>query len=282
MVLYFVLWPIGLLLQAFFIWGEFKQIQESGHIDPVIFFQLWVLYFIIRMPMFVRKAIKVHSVEMFMMCCKPGKMLQIVQTSDTTSDIIFDEEFITTRWGKRVLNVVGRNHVRRSVDMTITNAMSSGAYRPISGDDVVSPKYFLTGTGDDSVEEYDELWTSHASMASWPSLYAWSPSLGLLRTSIPLGDETTVLGYIHLLETSDPIAPERITTRFAPCMGSSPCFMREDQVIARRWYWTKNQFGNFPRGLPDAYIFRKGSSSELGLKAVHSFRLCIPAADAQV
>jgi len=217
------------------------------------------------------------------MCCKGGKMLQIEQTSETSSDVILDDGFLTTRWGRGAVNVIGQHHIRRSIDMTITDAMNSGAYGSISSDDVSRPKFFLTGTGDASVEEYDELWTSHASMASWPSLYAWCPTLQLLTTSIALEDHTTVLGYIHLLETSEPIPPERYTTRFAPCMGSSPCFMREDQVIARRWYWIKNQFGNFPRGVPDAFIFRKGSSTELGLKTVHTFRICArPCAPLQV
>jgi len=186
-----------------------------------------------------------------------------------------DDEFLTFRWGRRVVNVIGKRNIRRSIDMTITDAMRSDAYAPISNDDVLRPKFFLTGTADVSVADYDELWTSHASMASWPSLYAWCPSLNILNTSISLGDDTTVLGYVHLLETSTPIPPERYTTRFAPCMGSSPCFMRNDQVIARRWYWVKNQFGNFRSGMPDAYVFKKGSIHELGLKTIHTFRVCV-------
>jgi len=273
-----VMWPIGLLIEVYQFWSLYQLYKADPHAVgtwALIAFHVWVTYFIIRMPMFVRKAIWVQFVEKYLMCCKGGKMLQIAQTSETSSDVILDDEFVTTRWGRRVVNVIGQHHIRRSIDMTLTDAMNSGAHGPISSDDVLRPNFFLTGTGDASVADYNELWTSHASMASWPSLYAWCPSLRLLTTSIPLEEDTTVLGYVHLLQTSEPIPPERYTTRFAPCMGSSPCFMRDDQVIARRWYWVKNQFGNFPRGLPDAFIFKKGSTAELGLKTIYTFRVCV-------
>jgi len=277
-LIYVVLWPLGALLTGWQLFSQVWPMVRDHQVEtarfPVIAEQLFILWFILRIPTFVRQALWVKIIDTFTMCCTPGKMLQIVQTSPTTSDVIFDESFITSRRGSRALRVIGSQHVRRSLDMSIADALMGGAYGPIGGDDVTSPKYFLSGTGDASIEGYDELWTTHASVSSWAALYSWCGSLRLGRTSIPLDGDTTVLGYVHLLETSEPISPDRITTRFAPCMGSSPCFMREDQVIARRWYWVTNSFGNFKYGVPDAFVFRKGSIRELGLQTVHTFRLC--------
>jgi len=76
-----------------------------------------------------------------------------------------------------------------------------------------------------------------------------------------------------LLRTDERVDPKDITTMFNPCAALVPSCLGQDKVVARRCYWAKFLFGNFPSGKPDAIVFRRSMMDHMGLKVVHTFRV---------
>jgi len=213
----------------------------------------------------------VQCLERGLKCGVPGRMLRVERTSETTSDIVLDADWIRQSGEQRWLNVMS-GHIRRSIDMTLLEEMQSEDYGA-HNDSIDNPQFFLTGQPGDSIEDMKEIWTCHSSVPSFPALYAWCESVPLFRCSVPLTEETNVLGHILLLQTSEPLAPENVHTMRNPCASLVPSCIGNDKVVSRRGYWVKFLFGNFPAGKPDAFIFKENMIERTGLKVAHTFRV---------
>lgn len=250
-----------------------KKAVDGYNSSMLIYYLFWAL-FIFNIGVFRRYMVQgswIQTLERLFMCCKPGKMLQFAHVSGEVTDVILDEDFLKTRRGKKSVRVTGAFHIRRSIDMTMTKVLESPAFSHIQGDDMQSPKYFLTGQGGASIDGVDELWTTHASVTSWAAWYGWCESIKIGSISIPLQDGENVLGHILLLETSEALGPSRLST--VCCLPLLPSCCGRNRVIQRRGYPCKNCFGNFKHGEPDAFIFKKKMMEETGLKIIHTFRI---------
>jgi hypothetical protein len=216
-------------------------------------------------------AVWVQWLEKTFKFATPGVMLEVVRTSDSTTDVVLDGAWIHRRGERGWLNVMS-GHIRRSIDMTLLGELKCEAYGAHQ-EDIDNPQFFLTGQPGDSIDGMEEVWTCHSSVPSFPAMYCWCESLPLFRFSIPLEEELNVIGHVMLLQTSERLAPESIYTMRNPCASLVPSWLGNDKVVARRGYWTKFLFGNFPAGKPDAFIFRRSMIDRTGLKVVHTFRI---------
>jgi len=216
-------------------------------------------------------ALWVQLLDRNLKCAIPGQMLEVVRTSDTTSDIILDPDWVTFQGERSWLRMMSGN-IRRSIDMTLLATLRDPRYGA-HDDDIDNPQCFLSGQPADSIEDMKEVWTCHASVPSFPALYSWCESVPLLRFHIPLQGEETALGHVLLLRTSNRIASEDITTMRNPCAALVPSCMGSNKVVARRGYWAKFLFGNFRPGKPDAFIFKERMIEQTGLQVAHTFRI---------
>lgn len=267
-------WPVTVLgflaLTALNVW----QMVDDRQANVVSI--IWIVYFLfmsrffLRIPPEVRKAVWAQFLDKNVTCWKPGISLQVIRTSDSTSDIIVDESFIPS--GSNELSLVrSRYHFRRSLDLTLSEALSGDVYD--HQDNFDAPQYFLHGSGAESVADFDEVWTSHASVTSWAAWYSYPEALPAFGLGIPLTGEETTVGYVHLLRTTEPLANDQVSVLCNPCAAFVPACMGKTKVVARRSYWTKFLFGNFPAGKPDAFIFMGNVIQDTGLRTVHRFRI---------
>jgi hypothetical protein len=279
MMLFLLLWPLTVIL---LLTGAGYMIYEMVHYKTVcaqcIFWIAYYLFFAVllfRVGVFRRYMVQgawVQFLEKIVMCCRPGKMLQVASVSDDTTDVILDEDFIRTQDGRKSVSVTGAFHIRRSIDMTMTKLLETSMFAEIHEDNVTSPKYFLTGQGAASIDGVDELWTTHTSVCSWAAWYGWCESMQIGRASIPLQGGDNVLGHILLLETTEPLHDDNLSTVWGLPLLLSWC--GRNRVVQRRAYCCKNCFGNFEHGEPDAFIFRKDTIEKTGLRVRHTFRIC--------
>jgi hypothetical protein len=269
------LWPLTSLWLAvscgFSLWSMKDGVNAGNVIGALV--NLYFLRFFLTLPKEVRKAIWAHSIDKFVVCRKPGVAFRVVRTSEDSSDIVVDPSFIRSRNGKKVLTLVGSPYqFRRCLDVTLTEVLAQEGYG-CETDDIDAPQYFLHGTGADSIAGMDEVWTTHSSIASWAAWYSFPEAVPHFSFSIPLEESTTVVGYVHLLKTDAPLSKEQVSTLCCPLASFVPPCMGQRKAVARRSYWAKFLFGNFPACKPDAYIFRAGVIEETGLRTSHRFRI---------
>jgi len=274
-----LLWPLVVTYLLAVAGYNSYQMWHSKAINGNSMF--WVAYdlffavFLFRIGVFRGYMIQgqwVQFLERAIMCCRQGKLLQVVSVSDCVSDVILDEDFVKTNGDSNSVRVLGPYHIRRSIDLTMTKLLESSAFASIQEDNIQNPKYFLTGQGSASIDGAEELWTTHTSVSSWAAFYGWCESIRIGSTSIPLQDNDGVLGHILLLETFEPLDRDRIST--VCLLPLLPSFVGQSRVIQRRGYFCRSSFGNFEHGVPDAFIFRKNMMEETGLKIKHTFRIC--------
>jgi hypothetical protein len=279
MMLFLLLWPLVVIsfLAGAGLMG-YIMVHDKQVCGQCIF---WMLYYLFFAIFFLRVGIYRHYMvqgawvqilERIFMCCRSGKMLEVVHVSDGVSDVILDEDFIRERHGNKSVSIMGAYHIRRSIDMTMTRVLESSAFASTHGDCINSPKYFLTGQGGSSIDGVEELWTTHTSVCSWAAWYGWCESLRVGRISIPLQGNDDVLGHILLLETAEPLSSDLLSTVYG--LGLLPSCCGKNHVVQRRGYPCKNCFGNFEHGQPDAFVFKEKMIAETGLKITHTFRIC--------
>jgi len=273
-------WPLTCSAFALGIFWQIMIMVRDRRVNGLCVF--WIIYFLFFLRMFLliarRKeivpAMWVQFLERSVKFAKPGQMLKVVRTSDSTSDVILDGSWIHCRGQRGWLNVMSGN-VRRSIDMTLLEELKSEAYGAHE-DDIDNPQHFLSGQPGASIEGMPEVWTCHSSVPSFPALYCWCESVPLFRFSIPLKEDVNVLGHVMLLQTSERLAPEDVYTMRNPCASLVPSCIGNDKVVARRGFWVKFLFGNFPAGKPDAFVFKGDVIDRTGLKVVHTFRIMAP------
>lgn len=239
----------------------------------------WVIYYLFVLRLFLKigcrreiiPAIWVQFLERSFKCATPGQLLEVVRTSDCSTDVVLDENWIRHGEQRSSLNIVS-GHIRRSVDMTLVDELKNEAYGA-HNDDIDNPQYFLSGQGVATIEGMQEVWTCHSSVPSFPAMYCFCESVPIFRFSIPLEEEVNVLGHVLLLKTSERLTPENTYTMRNPCASLVPSCIGNNKVVARRGYWTKFLFGNFPAAKPDAFIFKENMIEQTGLKVAHTFRI---------
>jgi len=254
-----------------------KDMIDAKRILPVCV--IWLLYYLVMMRMMLKVACRreilpalwVQLLERNFKCAVPGQMLEVVSTSDSTSDIIIDPAWVTTKGDKSWVRMMAGN-IRRSVDMTLLATMNDARYGA-QQDDIDNPQYFLSGQPGASLDGMTEIWTCHSSIPSFPALYSWCESVPFMRFHIPLDGEETTLGHVLLLRTNDRVLAENIDTMRNPCAALVPSYKGNDKVVARRGYWAKFLFGNFWPGKPDAFIFKQRMIEQTGLHVSHIFRI---------
>lgn len=270
-----LLWPLTCL---FFVFCIFINVEPMVANRRVIAMNVvWTVYLLCVLRLFLKigcrkeivPAIWVQFIERTLKFATPGQMLTVRRMSDCTSDVMLDGKWIGRR-GERSWLSITSGHIRRSIDMTLLEELKGDAYGAHE-DDIDNPQYFLSGQPGDSIEGMTEIWTCHSSVPSFPAMYCWCESVPVFRCSIPLAEEVNVLGYVLLMQTSEPITD--LCTMFNPCASLVPSCIGNDKVVARRGYWTKFLFGNFPAGKPDAFIFKGDMINRTGLKVVHTFRI---------
>lgn len=186
-----------------------------------------------------------------------------------------DPSFVHGHGDRAILSLVASPfQLRRSLDLTLTEALTEEGYG-CHLDDIDRPQHFLHGTGASSIEGMDEIWTTHSSIASWAAWYSFPEAIPHFSFGIPLQGTTTVIGYAHLLSTTAPVDKEQVSTLCNPFSAFVPSCMGQSKVVARRSYWAKFLFGNFPSCKPDAFIFKGDVIRAMGLKVSHTFRIVV-------
>lgn len=272
-----LLWPLMCIALALAIFSSVMDMVRSKSVDAMSVF--WVIYFLFFLRMFLQigcrrevlPAVWVHLLEKTLLFATPGKMLRVVRTSDSQSDVLLDDSWIEGQGRQRWLKVLS-GHIRRSIDMTLLEELKSEVYGA-RDDDIDNPQHFLSGQPSPSMDEMSEVWTCHSSVPSFPAWYCWCESVPLFRCFVRLQEDVNVLGHVMLLRTNQRLGPEDVHTMRNPCASFVPRCIGNDKVVARRGYWAKYLFGNFPAGKPDAFIFKKDMVDRTGLKTVHTFRI---------
>lgn len=272
-----LLWPITCVWFCFSIYANARpMIQDKrvyGQCVVPIILNLFFLRFFLKIAWRpeILPAIWVQFLERSVKFAQPGQMLEVVRTSDDSSDVLLDNKWISRQGEKAWLSMMA-GHIRRSIDMTMLEELKSEAYGAHE-DDVDNPQYFLSGQSASSIDDMSEVWTCHKSIPAFPALYCFCESVPIFRFFVPLKEERNVLGHVLLLKTSERLAPEEIYTMRNPCASLVPSCLGNDKVVARRGYWAKFTFGNFPAGKPDAFIFKRTMIERTRLQVVHTFRI---------
>jgi len=284
-----LLWPLTCLAYALGIYQQIKIMVDShfenNRVIGICVF--WIIFFLFFLRMFLKMGLRkeivpavwVQFVERTFRFATPGQMLEVVRTSDSTTDVVLAASWIH-RDGERSWLSLMSGHIRRSIDMTLLEELKTEAYGAHE-DDIDTPQFFLTGQPGDTIDGMEEAWTCHSSVPSFPAMYCWCESVPMFRFSIPLEEEMNVIGHVMLLQTSERLGPDDIYTMRNPCASLVPSCIGNDKVVARRGYWTKFLFGNFPAGKPDAFIFKRSMIDRTGLKVVHTFRIVAPLPERQ-
>jgi hypothetical protein len=254
-----------------------KIMVDDKKVEPLPVF--WIVYYLFFLRMFIKigcrreilPAIWVQTLERFLKFATPGKMLEVQHIAPHSTDVILDPNWIHNKGQRSWLSMMS-GHIRRSIDMTLLEELKDQFYGAHE-DDIDNPQYFLSGQPGSSIDGMDEIWTCHSSVPSFPAMYCFCESVPLFRFSVPLDAEETVLGHVLLLQTSARLPPEKIYTMCNPCASLVPSCIGNDKVVARRGYWVKFLFGNFPAGKPDAFVFKRNMIEETELKVAHTFRI---------
>jgi hypothetical protein len=219
----------------------------------------------------------------------PGKQLEVKATGEASSDIIISNDFIDTQH-KLHACALGVS-LRKSIEYTVEGHCHQGphAAKIESDTDVDKPRYHLHGWTEpfDPIDG-DEVWTCPARVAQWSALYSWSGALpkGLgwsaLTQAIDLRTAPEVLGYLYLLEVSNPTFYEgasrivKVGQKTVNCPDHTP--ETAGKIFARYGYQDAYYLGNMKTdgSEPDAYIFKGKTFKEATFKIVHAYRIMKP------
>lgn len=263
----------------------------------VVFFPLWLVLLIFGIVFLVRYSlkIKVNEYQMKtgiiivseMLHRAPGKTMAVKSTGSACSEILISDEFVDENG---MLNTCKGISLRKSIEITVMKDLRGGMFgQQIADDnDKDAPHYLLHGWTDPlhtkSDQVYtDEIWTTHAHVASWAAQYSWagrlSFSYGKFAQAIVVKDCPEILGYIYLMKVSNPKFYSR-GSRVVHMKGgaNAPEHTQETEgkIFARYDYGLAKHMGSFMPGDPDAYIFKGHVVQDAELKILHTYRLVKP------
>eukprot|EP00536_Pseudo-nitzschia_multiseries_P012247 jgi/Psemu1/308938/fgenesh1_kg.458_\ len=230
------------------------------------------------------KSAKVLGLERYWRA--PGKLLEVRETMDGSSDIIIPDDFLNEENGE-TLDSCKHLSLRKSLECTVQDDLRKGPFgTKIENDsDNDRPHYLLHGWTGPYDPSGDELWCTHARTATWAAIYSWSvwlPTGNWTKWSqaIDLGTAPEVLGYIYLFGVGNPdFYNEPRIARIGALSGNSPdhTLETENKVFARYNYRQTKYLGDFPKGDPDAFVF-KGERvlREANLQLLHQYRVMNP------
>lgn len=213
-----------------------------------------------------------------------GRQLDVKESGNASSDILISQEFV----GGSNLNTCECVSLRKSLEITISDHLRRGVYgSKIEGDtDREAPHYLLHGWTESWDSTSDEVWTAHASQACWSALYSWSGQLsGNMARAIELHSCPEVLGYVYLLEVSNPefYSNGSRISRFEPGSKNpnAPEHTAETdgKIFARYGYgkmFSALGYEFIPVEGPDAYIFKGKVMQEAKLEVLHTYRIMKP------
>jgi len=236
----------------------------------------------------------------------PGKIQRVVPTPENapdvgdgtpqhaSSDILISQDLIRRKEDGTKTNILdtGRNiSLCKSIQVTVNEDLQQSPHGAAirANRDLDKPRYLLHGWGDPLNPQDEEFWFTHARTSTWAGIYSWTKQLpmgrGMLEfnSSIPLDGAPEVFGYIYLMEVTNPrfYEKERISKTTAQ-NGFAPEHTpeTEDKIFARYNYGKVRYMGDFPKGDPDAYIFKgRKVIEEANLRVIHRYRIIKPTAD---
>jgi len=216
----------------------------------------------------------------------PGKKLEVRKTGEDSSDIIIPISLVNDE-GK--LDTCKNISLRKSIECTVQDHIREGEHgaKMVNDGDRDQPHLLLHAWTDPCTYEGDEVWCSHARTATWAGIYSWSgrlPEGGWTSwdQAIDLKSAPDVFGYIYLLEVSNPEfykGRSRVHNIHGKITNAPDHTAEtEGKIFARYGYVDKVKcMGDFPKGDPDAYIFKgKDLVQDAKLKVLHSYRLMKP------
>lgn len=220
----------------------------------------------------------------------PGKVLDITPSGSARSDILISDDFVDK---KGMLNTCKGVSLRKSLEVTVLKDLQKSTFgRQIKGDsDRDTPHYLLHGWTDPLDTKSDqicteEIWTTHARVASWAAQYSWSAQLpfqyGKFTQAITLQDCPEVLGYIYLIEVSNPefyAKGSRVVRVQGGANAPEHTPETDGKIFARYGYGLAKHMGNFMPDDPDAYIFKGQVVQDAQLKILHTYRVVKPTTD---
>jgi len=222
----------------------------------------------------------------------PGMRFDTKKKDESSTDIFIPASMVDDAGCLRTCGSLGIS-LRKSLEHTVDSSIREGPYsKQIAADtNVDRPRYLLNGSLYNYDPSYDEVWASPGRACQWPAVYCWSghlPGEGPMVTEIfccsdkiPMDSLPDVLGYIYLLEASNPKYYEGDRVQkvgFTPnCPEVTP--ENEGKLFARYGYLDAYNFGNMKTdgSEPDAYIFKAKALEEADMKLLHTYRIIKPA-----
>jgi len=235
----------------------------------------------------------------------PGKVFRVVPTPENapdvgdgtpkhaSSDILISQDLIRSNEDGTKYVETGKNwSLRKSIEVTVKEDLQQSQFGAAIRDnrDLDKPRFLLHGWADPRDPQDEEIWFTHARTPTWAGIYSWTKQLPLGRgmlhfnSSIPLDTAPHVFGYIYLMEVTNPkfYEKDRISKITRPTNANVPEHTpeTEDKVFARYNYGQVMFLGDFPKGDPDAYVFKgRKVIEEADLRVIHRYRIIKPAAD---
>lgn len=233
----------------------------------------------------------------------PGKLLQVtpneaaLPTSDgtpkgATSDIWISKDFVRTYPENGTTLVLDTNKhlsLRKSIEVTLKEDLRNGKFGALIAADTDRnrPRYLLHGWPEFLDPQGDEIWFTHARTTTWASLYSWSARLPMrwgtydFARRIDLASCPEVLGYAYLMEVANYdqfYATDRIAKiGMADYNAPEHTPETETKIFCRYNYKEVRNLGDFPKGDPDAYVFKgRKVMDEANLKVLHRYRIMKP------
>jgi len=215
----------------------------------------------------------------------PGKRLEVKETEDSFSDILISQDFVND---KGELDSCKHLSLRKSIECTVQEHLCQGKHGvKIDNDgDRDQPHYFLHGWSEPYDPDAHEIWFTHARTATWAAIYGWTAQLPPRSRwtqgmqSINLSTAPEVFGYVYLFEIANPdFYNQQRIARIGALAINSPDHTPEtaNKIFARYNYRAVRRIGDFPKGDPDAYIFKgKGLLQEAQLRVLHQYRIINP------
>mmetsp|Transcript_7156 Transcript_7156/g.17968 ORF Transcript_7156/g.17968 Transcript_7156/m.17968 type:complete len:373 (+) Transcript_7156:204-1322(+) len=226
-----------------------------------------------------------------------------VSGAPSSADILIPDEFFVKNYdetGEKKLDTLKRFSLRKSIEYTVQEDLRGGPFGTRIGNDSDNdrPHFLLHGwtdpydptnnenngnDGDD--DDKIELWCTHARTATWAAIYSWSgrlPPGGWTNWSRTIDLETApeVLGYVYLLEVANPgfYDVPRIA-RIGALAVNAPNHTPEtkNKVFARFNYGQSRTMGDFPKGDPDAFVFKgRRVFEEANIRILRQYRVMNP------
>jgi len=222
----------------------------------------------------------------------PGIQLLVQEIEKGTSDIIISRDFVNSDGNIDTCKGVS---LRKSIEYTVQEHLRAGPYgAKIENDsDRDEPHYLLHGWTEPYDPNGDELWVTHARTATWAAIYSWTgrlppggwqnPKHWIQTIDANTVPDDGVLGYVYLFRVGNPgfyntteWKPRTIRVGGRTINAPEHTPQTEGKIFARYNYGQVRYMGNFPKGDPDAYIFKGKALRDAQLQVLHRYRIVTP------